>query len=62
MCAACIEYTKDRLNADEFRSALREMTVEDQEHARLVEELIRTYAGQPEELKRQLKLLSATRK
>jgi hypothetical protein len=58
MCVACIEYIKDRLNIDEYKSALREMTVEDQEHAREVEKLFKDFGAQPDELKKRLRALT----
>ena len=61
MCAACIEYTKDKLNINEFSSALREMTQEDNAHAEEVSRLIKQYAGQPDELKKQLRALTQNR-
>jgi hypothetical protein len=59
MCVACIEYMKDKLNANEFRSALREMTVEDPEHAVAVAKIMEKYAGQPDEIKKALAALDA---
>jgi rubrerythrin len=58
MCIACLEYTKGKLTADEFRFALREMTVEQQEHFRAVEAVLKKFAGQPEEMKKQLEALN----
>lgn len=57
MCVACLEYTKDKLTVNEFRSALREMTQEDKAHREAVERLFQQYGQQPEELKKQLKAL-----
>ena len=54
MCIACLEYTRDRLTEGEFRSALRETTMEDRRHREEVERLMRELAGQPEELKKKL--------
>lgn len=54
MCIACIEYTKGKLTADEFRFALREMTVEQEEHFKAVNEIMEKFAGQPEEIKKRL--------
>ena len=61
MCIACLEYTKDRLNVNEFRSALREMTVENQRHLQEVERLFREFGSNPEELKKKLRELNQTR-
>lgn len=58
MCVACIEYTKDRLNISEFKSALREMTMEDQRHLREVERLFREFGDKPDELKQKLRELN----
>lgn len=58
MCVACIEYIKDKLKIDEYKSALREMTVEDQAHAREVEQLFKDFGNQPDELKRRLRALT----
>ncbi len=57
MCAACVEYTKDKLTIDEFGSALQEMTREDKAHADAVNQLIREYSGKPEQLKKELQKL-----
>ncbi len=59
MCLACVEYNKGKLNVDEFRFALREMTVEQQEHFRLVNEILEKYSGQPAEIKKHLDALNA---
>lgn len=61
MCIACLEYTRDKLTANEFRSALREMTVEDQRHMQEVERLFSVFGNQPEELKKRIKELNETR-
>ena len=61
MCIACIEYTKDKLNINEFTSALREMTQEDKQHADDVAKLLKEFASQPEELKKRLKAMAQTR-
>jgi len=58
MCAACIEYTKDKLTIEEFGSALREMTQENKAHADAVNRLMKEYAGKPEQLKKELKDLA----
>ncbi len=57
MCIACLEYNKAKLNLNEFKSALREMTMEDQEHFMEVERLIAHYGDKPEELKKHLEAL-----
>jgi hypothetical protein len=59
MCMACVEYAKDKLNADEFISALREMTWDDKKHADEVAALVKALAGQPEALKKELEKLMA---
>jgi hypothetical protein len=59
MCIACIEYTKDKLNAAEFTSALREMAWDDQKHADEVSALLKEFAGQPDALKGELAKLIA---
>jgi hypothetical protein len=61
MCAACIEYTKDRLTTQEFKSALRETTMEDRRHLAEVERLVREHAGSPEDLKKKLRELNDRR-
>lgn len=58
MCVACIEYTKDRLNLNEFNSALREMTMDDQKHAEEVARILKEFAGKPDEIKKHLEALS----
>ncbi len=58
MCAACVEYIKDKLTEAEFKSALKEITREDKAHATEVEQLVQKHAGKPEELKKQLRDLS----
>ena len=55
MCVACIEYMKDKLTDREFRSALRETTVEDPRHLREVEKIFQENADKPEEIKKKLK-------
>lgn len=54
MCLACLEYTKDKLNVNEFAFALREMTQEDPAHFEEVKRLIEALKDQPEELKKRL--------
>ncbi len=61
MCVACLEYTRDKLTANEFKSALREMTVEDQRHLQEVERLFREYGQKPDELKKKLRELNEGR-
>ena len=59
MCAACIEYAKDKLTSNEFRAALKEMTLEDKSHLAEVENLIKQNQGQPlEEVKKKLAQLN----
>jgi hypothetical protein len=58
MCVACLEYTKDRLNVNELKGALRETTVNDRAHLEEVERLIREHAGKPDELKEKLRQLN----
>ncbi len=57
MCVACIEYMKDKLNVNEFRSALREMTQDDPEHAVAIAKIMEKYAGKPDEIKKAIKAL-----
>jgi hypothetical protein len=59
MCIACVEYNKGTLTTDEFRSALREMTVEQQQHFEAVNQILRDYAGKPDEIKKHLEALNA---
>lgn len=61
MCVACLQYTKDKLNVNEFRSAMREMTIEDKAHGEAVKRLLEMYADKPEELKKRLKELENNR-
>jgi hypothetical protein len=61
MCAACIEYTKDRLTTKEFQSALRETTMENKRHQADVERLIRENGSNPDELKKKLQELEKDR-
>lgn len=58
MCAACIEYTKDKLTVDEFKSALKEMTLESKQHVEAVQKLVRELASKPDQLKKELKNLT----
>ena len=58
MCIACIEYTKDKLNVNEFSFALREMTQEDKEHFDEVSRILKDFAAQPDEIKKRIKALS----
>lgn len=58
MCMACVEYTKDKLTLNEFSFALREMTWDDKKHADDVAALMKEFANDPDELKKQLKLLA----
>ncbi len=57
MCIACIEYTKDTLSLNEYKSALFEMTREEQEHYKEIEKLIQQYGHDPKELKKQIEKL-----
>lgn len=57
MCIACLEYTKDKLTLGEFKAAFREMTEDDKAHAQEVQRLLEKYAGEPDELKRQMRAL-----
>ncbi len=60
MCAACIEYTKDKLTTNEFKAALRETTAENPAHLRDVERVLRENASRPpEELKQKLRELDS---
>jgi ferritin-like protein len=54
MCVACVEYNKGKLTQNEFRSALREMTVEQQEHFEAVNRILKEFDGQPDEIKKRL--------
>lgn len=58
MCVACIEYIKDKLTEKEFKSALVEMTMEDQAHLNAVNRIFQEKAGKPDELKKALDALS----
>lgn len=58
MCAACIEYTKDRLTTNELKSALRETTVDDRQHFEEVDKLIRESGTDTTGLKDKLKKLN----
>ncbi len=40
MCVACLEFIKDKLTVNEFRSALREMTVDDPNHLSRVNQIL----------------------
>jgi hypothetical protein len=57
MCVACIEYMKDKLTVEEFKSALHETTTEDQRHFKEMEELIRIYGSDRKELKKRMEEL-----
>lgn len=59
MCVACIEYAKGTLKVNEFKSALREMTVEDKAHAEEVARILREFANDEAEIKKRLKALGA---
>lgn len=61
MCAACVEYTKDKLNIKEFSSALGEMAIEDQAHVDKVRQILETYGNKPEELKKEIEKLTSYR-
>ncbi len=58
MCIACVEYTKDKLNVNEFAFALREMTQEDQAHFEEVSKILKDFAGQPDEIKKRIEALA----
>ncbi len=55
MCAACVEYSKEKLTLSEFKTALREASAEDAAHLAQVERLIQQYGDKPDELKRIVK-------
>jgi hypothetical protein len=55
VCAACVEYTKDRLTTNEFKSALAETTREDRDHREEVERIIQENSEKPDELKQKIK-------
>lgn len=57
MCVACIEYMKDKLTDGEFKSALKETTIEDPKHLAEVEKILRDNSGRPADIKRELKTL-----
>jgi hypothetical protein len=61
MCIACLEYTKDKLTAGEFQSALRETTMDDQRHLQEVQRLMREHSGIADELKKKLTELNDRR-
>lgn len=52
MCAACVEYGKEKLTLDEFKSALKEAAIDAPAHKEKVERLIRDYGNQPDVLRR----------
>ena len=52
MCAACVEYSKEKLTLDEFKSALKEAAVDAPVHQKNVERLIKDYGNQPDVLRR----------
>lgn len=58
MCVACLEFIKNTLTFKEFKGALWEVTREDEEHLREVEELIRRH---PEDVDRIRQNLDALR-
>ncbi len=62
MCVACNEYIKDRLTSTEFKSALKEASMDNPTHKEQVEGLIKEYGEQPEELKKLLKPLETNKK
>lgn len=57
MCAACVEYAKEKLTMPEFRSALREASMDNPAHQKQVEQLIEKYAEKPAELRELVKPL-----
>lgn len=57
MCVACIEYLKDRLTEGEFKSALKETTIEDPRHLAEIERIFRENQGNSDAIKRALKAL-----
>jgi hypothetical protein len=54
MCVACIEYIKGTLTGNEFKSALRETTREDNAHADAVSKILEDASAQPDEIKKRL--------
>jgi hypothetical protein len=54
MCAACIEYTKEKLNVNELKSALRETTMDNPKHYTEVDGLIQKHGSNPKELKKEI--------
>ena len=52
MCAACVEYAKEKLTLDEFKSALNEAAVDAPAHKAQVERLIKDHGSQPDVLRR----------
>jgi hypothetical protein len=59
MCIACREFIKDTLTVKEFKSALREVARDDEEHLREVEQALRRSAEDPEKLRRALSARAA---
>jgi hypothetical protein len=55
MCVACIEFIKGTLNVTEFKSALRETTMEDAAHLIEVERAMSSGSNDAEELRKKLK-------
>jgi hypothetical protein len=58
MCAACVEYGKEKLTLAEFKSALKEASRDNPDHQQRVEGMIKEYADKPEELRRAVKPLA----
>jgi hypothetical protein len=56
MCAACLEFIKEKLTVNELRSALREMTVDDPGHLKQVTSII-DRSKDPAEIKKNLQKL-----
>ena len=61
MCVACIEFVKQTLNVKEFKSALWEVTRENEAHLTEVERLIQVTGGDPEKLREKLRNQLVTR-
>ncbi len=55
MCAACVEYTKEKLNLNELKSALKETTQQDPGHLKEVSDLIHQFGNDPKELGKELR-------
>ncbi len=57
MCAACLEFIKDKLTVKELASALKEASSNDPNHLDVVRTLIDKSADNPTKLKENLKSL-----